>query len=458
MSKIKILFFNEDKGGVNYFRTETPAIQLKHSNSDEFEITILNKLDTKNVQEIFELFKVYDIIHYHRTILNNINDNLSLILKLKEYGVKLIVDIDDYWELDKTHPLYSYSLKNNLKEISLQNIKNVDYVSTTTEYFADEISKYNENVIVLPNSINSKISPQYKSNNKTNKNLVTISYIGGSSHLYDVQLLKGVINLLNSDNTTRGKFRVLLGGFDISGTISEKIISEDFIKILKLLNIYNNKTLNIIKKNKGYIDNINEIPLEVRNAFKNGVFIDKQRPIKPTESVYVKYEQILTDSYKLLNNDREYINYLNKYTREKYVNEDNVSYIRRWTTKPNEYVYLLDETDILLAPLIDSKFNNMKSNLKQLEASSRKLPIICSDVIPYNIDGVDKENCFLVKSTKNEARTWFRSLKKLINDPELMSNMGNKMYDDFKDKYNLENVNKKRVSLYTSILKKKELV
>jgi len=453
MGKIKILFFNKDKGGVNYFRTETPAIQLKSSNSEEFDIEIKTGLTNTDVNNIFEEFKNYDMVHYHRTILNDLDKNLDLILKLKANGTKLIVDLDDFWELDKTHPLYIVAIKQKLKEISIQNIVNADAVTTTTDLFAEEIRKYNDNVVVLHNSVNSKILPQYKSNNKFDRELITISYIGGSSHFYDVQLLNGMVNLLNSDNTTKGKFRVLLGGFDTTGNISEKHMSEDFIKILKLLNLYNNKIFAKIKLNKGFIDKIYEIPQQVRDSFKNGVFIDKLRPIKPTESIYVKYEQILTDSYRLLDNNREYLNHLNKYTKEKYINEDSMQYIRRWTAKPNEYAYILDETDILLAPLVDNKFNNMKSNLKQVEASTRKIPIICSDVAPYNIDCIDGDNCFLIKSSKNESRTWFRAIKKLILDEDLRKSIGNKLYEDFKDKYNLENVNKNRVSLYKDLLK-----
>jgi glycosyltransferase involved in cell wall biosynthesis len=458
MEKIKILFFNKDRGGVNYFRTETPAIQLRHSNSNEFDITIKNNLPSNNLEDIFNDFKNYDIIHYHSSIINSINENLYLLNKLKDNGVKLILDIDDYWELDKTHSLYKIHLENNLKELLISNIKFVDYITTTTEVFADEIRKYNKNVVVLYNSVNSSILPQFKSNNKFDRDLITISYIAGSSHLYDIKLLDGMINLLNSDNATKGKFRVLLGGFDTSGSIFEKHMNEEFIKILKMFNLYTNNIIIKIKQKKGYINDIKEIPLQIRDAFKNGVFVDKQRPIKPQESVYVSYEHILTDSYRLINNDREYINYLNKFTKEKYIDDNNVPYVRRWTSKPNEYAYMLDETDILLAPLVNNKFNNMKSNLKQVEASTRKIPIICSDVVPYNIDGIDKENCFLIKSTKNEGRTWFRALKKLITDPELRVSMGNKLYEDFKDKYNLENINKKRVEVYKSLIEIKEHV
>ena len=39
--------------------------------------------------------------------------------------------------------------------------------------------------------------------------------------------------------------------------------------------------------------------------------------------------------------------------------------------------------DIAIAPLIDSKFNRAKSNIKWLEASMLEIPIVASDVIPY---------------------------------------------------------------------------
>jgi hypothetical protein len=40
--KKRILFYNLDASGVNYFRTETPAIQLNKDHSDDFFVEILN--------------------------------------------------------------------------------------------------------------------------------------------------------------------------------------------------------------------------------------------------------------------------------------------------------------------------------------------------------------------------------------------------------------------------------
>lgn len=452
MDKIKILFLNTKKGGINYFRTETPAIQLKKTHSDIFDITIKNNFKFDNIGDFINDLKLYDIIHYHQTIINDLEKNLIILNELKNNGVKLIMDIDDYWVLEKTHPLYEISIKSKLKEISLQNIKNCDYITTTTENLANEIKKYNKNVIVCENGVNPEIQSQFKSNNKFDRDLITISYIGSSSHLNDLQPLNGTINLLNSDNLTNGKFRVLLGGFDIEGTKIEKRMNQDFIKILKMLNLYNDKILKKIKLNNGKIDNIDGIPIEVKNAFKNGVIVENKRKIKPEETPYYFYEKILTDNYKLIENNSQYINYLNKFIKEKYIDEDKQKYIRRWTEKENKFAFMLDETDILLAPLADNKFNNMKSNLKQIEASTRKIPVICSDVIPYNVDGINNENCILIKESKNQDRKWYKRIKKLILDKELRIKLGNNLHRDFNEKYNLKNINDKRVNLYLFLM------
>ena len=458
MDKIKLLFFNRDKGGVNYFRTETPAIQLKDNHSDEFDITLKTSITGNDFDSIFNEFKDYDIIHYHRSIFTDRMFNLHLITRLKEHGVKLIVDVDDYWILDKTHPLYLYSVESNLKELTIENIKLADCVTTTTEHFKNEIKKYNKNVFVLYNAVNPELQPQFKNNNKFDRDIVNITYLGGSSHLYDLKMLEGTVNLLNSDSSLKNKYKIILGGFDTNGTTTEKKMNPEFIKAMQVLGLYNNKLISALKAANGDITKLKEIPEQVREMFKDKVILTTKRDIRPDESVYYKYEHILTDNYKLLDNNKEYINFLNKFTKEKYVNEDSVNYIRRWTAKTNEYAKVLDETDILLAPLVNNSFNNMKSNLKQVEASTRKLPIICSDVIPYNVDGINNHNCILIKDKKNQEKDWAKALKKLILDKDYRFELGNNLYNDFKNKYNLVEVTKTRANLYQQIAQKHELV
>ena len=43
--KIRILFYNLDSAGVNYFRTLTPAMEIERNHSDEFYIEINPEID-----------------------------------------------------------------------------------------------------------------------------------------------------------------------------------------------------------------------------------------------------------------------------------------------------------------------------------------------------------------------------------------------------------------------------
>jgi glycosyltransferase involved in cell wall biosynthesis len=64
------------------------------------------------------------------------------------------------------------------------------------------------------------------------------------------------------------------------------------------------------------------------------------------------------------------------------------------------------------------------------------------------------ENCVLIPPAKNSYSDWQKYLKKLILDEELRNKLGQQLYDDFKEKYNLKNVTNKRADFYRNIVKK----
>lgn len=164
------------------------------------------------------------------------------------------------------------------------------------------------------------------------------------------------------------------------------------------------------------------------------------------------YEKILTDNHKLIAN-ADYLQWLLNFERNvKYDAEGNFG--RRWTQKANTYAQVLDETDIVLSPLADNDFNRMKSNLKQVECWTRKLPILCSDIPPYNVHGKHMENCVLIPAVKNAHKYWKKYLRQLILDADLRKRLGEQLYEDFKEDYNLENVTKKRAEFYKSVVNK----
>ena len=96
----------------------------------------------------------------------------------------------------------------------------------------------------------------------------------------------------------------------------------------------------------------------------------------------------------------------------------------------------------------------MKSNLKQVECWTRKLPIVCSDIPPYNVHGRHMENCVLIRSEKNAHKYWKKYLKQLVLDADLRKRLGEQLYEDFKEDYNLKNVTEKRAAFYKEVVAK----
>jgi hypothetical protein len=110
--KIKILFLPSDLAGVGHFRSIWPAQEMQKTFKDEFEIKIIPNYDFKDLEPL----KKYDIIHFHRQ-LGPFEKIDKIFNELKEAGVTLIMDIDDFWAPPTTHPLYQVVKENNINEI-----------------------------------------------------------------------------------------------------------------------------------------------------------------------------------------------------------------------------------------------------------------------------------------------------------------------------------------------------
>jgi glycosyltransferase involved in cell wall biosynthesis len=337
----------------------------------------------------------------------------------------------------------------------LENLKIADYVTTTTDLFAEEIRKVTgrNNVGVFYNSIDPAMMKQFQDNRKPDpEGFVRIIYAAGSSHLGDVEQLEGVFNVLYNDSQLKDKFKVILAGWDTEGNTTDITFNQEFGDILQKKGLWTSEIIKGINKSKGDVDKIPKLPADLKEKYRGKIFNQQQRDIKSQESVYLVYENILTDNHKNIENS-DYIQWLGNYERNiRYENEGN--YGRRWTQKANAYAKVLDEADIVIAPLADNPFNRMKSNLKQVECWTRKLPIVCSDMPPYNVHGKHMENCVLIPTEKNARKYWQKYLKRLIMDESLRKQLGEQLYEDFKDEYNLATVTKKRADFYKAAVAK----
>ena len=109
-----------------------------------------------------------------------------------------------------------------------------------------------------------------------------------------------------------------------------------------------------------------------------------------------------------------------------------------------EYMAAYCDSDISLIPLVDSKFNSMKSNLKVLETASKKNPAIVSNVHPYK--------GFYPACHVNSQKDWYYWIKLLTHDQAARKQYGNDLYEYCNKNFNLHVVNKQRFAIYNKLI------
>jgi len=269
----------------------------------------------------------------------------------KEGGMKVVMDLDDDWDLPYNHPIHHVYAAH--RERVLNNIKHADMITCTNERLASKLRKYHDKVVILPNCI--PLGEHQYTEHREPSDKVRIFWAGGSTHMDDLRIISNPIKRLNIyDN-----IEMVIGGYTDTDEIS-----------------------------KMYWDNMVHL-------FTNGGKLPHRK----------------------LNG-----------------------------TLPNEYMKHYEHADIMLIPLEASDWHACKSNLKILEAASKRIPCIVSHVEPYSMDS-DAPVLFVKKQSD-----WFKHLKYLINNPSIRESMGNELYEWAKTKYDYKKIGQARREAFGSIL------
>ena len=255
----------------------------------------------------------------------------------------------------------------------------------------------------------------------------------GNSHLHDLELMRPGFNQLWGNKELEGQFQIVMCGFDTRGSITE--------------------------------------------VSPNGE--KRTRSIQPHETVWRKFEDIFSSEHKGAENDPEYYKWLNKiekplnskYNKEQYEKD----YVRRWTLPLTKYGTHYDYCDVCLAPIVDKftekvkhfkpngsftvqninrrhVFNEVKSELKIIEAGMKKKVLIAQDFGIYSELIKDGVNGLLVNDDKKD---WYKHMKKVITDPEYRMELANNLHEFVKDKYDIKNVTADRVKFYKEVIENK---
>lgn len=411
MSKIRILVVPPDTYAVGKFRMTNPYTHLQENYPEDFHIDLQT-----NIPDDDRFFENYDIVVAHSFIHNNVpfERNIERIDWLKNKGVIVVIDADDYWEPDFRHPLRVNVIQGEIHKKKIQLLQSASYVTTTTSVFRDTMMKklHVKNVIVLPNAIDETESQFIPRPIKSDK--IRFGWLGGSSHGYDLELMRS--GICDTIDYGKDKVQMVLCGFDLRGEIK------------------------MFDKSTGKVTT---------------------RPMTPEENVWTQYESVFTNYYKSV--DPDYLKHLKLYKQDIPYNDIDKPYRRRWTMDITKYATNYNTFDVSLAPIVDSEFNNNKSQLKAIEAGFHKKALIASETPPYTIDLVNafdkgggfnpKGNALLVSQRKNHKQ-WGQYMKKLIDNPNLIEDLSGKLHETMYPKYSLNKVNKDRSEFLKSIINK----
>lgn len=396
---IKILVLVSDHDGVGYFRSFSPHLTIT---DPEFDIDVrllmdgtLNLLD-ENFMGQYNIFVYNKTIPFQKPEYFEIFNNI-----IKKHNIKIVYDIDDFYELNSSHLNYDAWKKSKSDEIIKKNIREADYVTTTTQLFAEKLKETNPNVEILPNGIN--LEEQQWVSNKRPSDKVRFLWGGGISHLADLRLLKPSFESFEKDFLK--KSQLIMCGFDLR-----------------------------VRTPKGMI--MKSDPRSNQWSFFEDIFSNKGRYI--TSNPHRAYLNSFDDTdYGI---------------KEDFINE---FYQRRWTKPILSYGTMYNEADVCLAPLKNNNmFNYYKSNLKVIEAGAHHCPIIASNFGPYTIDDIEgkkdgKQKGFLIDETK--PKMWYEKMKFYSENPDAVKEHGENLFNYVKENLCIKVIGEKRKQLYKKL-------
>lgn len=409
--KIKVLCVPSDTGGCGLHRSLVPHLKLDELYGDEFDVTIEYNPNWRDLNFVGS----FDIIHFHKGLFQDLEGFRLALAYCKENNITTIMDIDDYWNVGQFHPHFNLNKMNNSPQFTQENLKLADYVTTTTDHFANRLRKFNPNVKVFVNALDPAQMQSMKKNIPSNGKL-RVGFVMGSSHEHDMELVRGLTNRLPKDVLDKVQF--VLCGYDLRGTMTER--------------------------------------------HPNGEIYT--RPIRPEESVWFTFERNVTDEYRIVS--PQYRDFLLKFLPNvEYPFVNNESYKRCWTKEVANYKYMehYNEIDVLLVPLQDNDFNSCKSELKFVEAGMMNVAVVASNFGPYTIGSTnffekgglinENGNCILVDNNRAH-KEWAKAIEKLVKNPDYVAKLKDNMKRHVLENYDINKVTAQRAEWYKQICKR----
>jgi O-antigen biosynthesis protein len=115
-------------------------------------------------------------------------DGIALLYEYQqEHGKKIVVDCDDYLEMDESNPHKIEHKMFDANFVIKRTMQIADMITTTTDYLAGKLNEFNKNVVVLPNFMD--LDRWQLPILKNTSNTIRIGWAGSITHLEDMKLI-----------------------------------------------------------------------------------------------------------------------------------------------------------------------------------------------------------------------------------------------------------------------------
>jgi glycosyltransferase involved in cell wall biosynthesis len=259
--------------GCDYHRLWLPLLEMGMD---------MNRFSNKTVGDFASEIK---ILLFNRVTGGPIEDFVKM---RKEIGFKIVMDLDDYWELYPNHILYNHWYATGMNTDILAHLRAADAVIVTTSLLADKVKEINPNVHVIPNTIPYD-KGQFRAD-KEESEFTRFMYAGGSSHFRDIQCLKVPFQkTLNNPAFKKGQF--ILAGYD-DKNLDSKLFWDKMSRALSLNGKLKNFTTRGTLPLQSYMNHYNHSDVTLA-PLEDYIFNRYKSNLKILESA-AKYVPIIT--------------------------------------------------------------------------------------------------------------------------------------------------------------------
>jgi len=176
-------------GGVNYHRIMAPLMRMKQTHGVNLHfIQSLSELKDMNLDKVDNLLvsrklSVTNHKEFKKMLVNN--------------GIRLILDNDDFWNLNEENPAYGLYKTYYGPDIK-KTIQIADVIWTPNKYLARQMSHLNHKADIkfINNALNLD-EKQWYNQRKTTKDNLWFGYLGAAAHIRDIKLMGQVFDEKN---------------------------------------------------------------------------------------------------------------------------------------------------------------------------------------------------------------------------------------------------------------------